>query len=90
MIKSSSAMEAVEESLGEARKTFSSGKTRSVEWRKKQLRALIELIHDNEEKIFKALHDDLGKHPTEAYRDEVYYSSKSQIFSLFLPPLNLT
>ncbi|GMN29242.1 hypothetical protein TIFTF001_002350 [Ficus carica] len=71
MIISSSSMEAVEESLGEARKTFSSGKTRSVEWRKKQLRALIELIHDNEENIFKALHDDLGKHPTEAYRDEV-------------------
>lgn len=64
-------MEAVEESLAEARQTFRSGQTRSVAWRKKQLRALFELIHDNEEKIFKALDDDLGKHPTEAYRDEV-------------------
>lgn len=61
----------MEATLAEVRQTFKSGKTRSVTWRKKQLRALIELIQDNEEKLLKALLEDLGKHPTEAYRDEV-------------------
>ena len=61
------------EILDEIRQTFKSGKTRSLAWRKKQLRALLELIQDNEQKILKALHEDLGKHPTEAYRDEVTY-----------------
>lgn len=61
----------LEESLGEVRKTFRSGKTRSVAWRKTQLRALKQLINDNEDKVSKALYDDLGKHPAEAYRDEV-------------------
>lgn len=61
----------LEESLDEVRKTFRSGKTRSVARRKNQLRALKQLINDNEDKVFKALYDDLGKHPTEAYRDEV-------------------
>ena len=64
-------MEDVEESLGELRQTFKSGKTKSLVWRKKQLRALVDLIQDNEDEIFKALYEDLGKHPNEAYRDEV-------------------
>lgn len=64
-------IEVLEESLAEVRKTFRSGKTRSVSWRKNQLRALIQLINDNEDKAMKALYDDLGKHPVEAYRDEV-------------------
>lgn len=64
-------MENLEESLAELRQTFKSGKTRSVEWRKTQLRALLDLVRENEEKIFGALNQDLGKHPVEAYRDEV-------------------
>ncbi|XP_021908340.1 aldehyde dehydrogenase family 3 member F1 [Carica papaya] len=65
------AMSGIEESLVELRQTFKSGKTRDLSWRKAQLRAIIELIHDNEEKIFGVLRQDLGKHSTEAYRDEV-------------------
>ncbi|KAF4347057.1 hypothetical protein F8388_009302 [Cannabis sativa] len=57
--------------LGEVRESFKSGKTRSLEWRKKQLTALINLIQDNEQKLSKALFHDLGKHPAEAYRDEI-------------------
>lgn len=64
-------MEAVEESLAELRQTVKSGKTRGLAWRKKQLKALIELIEDNEDKIFEALYEDLGKPQAEAYRDEV-------------------
>ncbi|KAH9711151.1 Aldehyde dehydrogenase family 3 member F1 [Citrus sinensis] len=57
------AMGEIEDKLAELRQTFRSGITKSVAWRKNQLRALIELLQDNEDKIFKALHQDLGKHP---------------------------
>ncbi|KAJ9147011.1 hypothetical protein P3X46_029218 [Hevea brasiliensis] len=72
----------VEKGMAELKETFSSGKTRSAVWRKTQLRALIELVHENEEEIFKALHQDLGKHPVEAYRDEVGVILKSADYSL--------
>ncbi|KAL5557608.1 hypothetical protein UlMin_039844 [Ulmus minor] len=74
--------EEVEASLVEARQTFKSGHTRSVVWRKKQLEALIQLIHDNEDKIFEALYDDLGKHQAEAYRDEVGVVLKAANYAL--------
>ena len=66
-------MAEVEKSLAELRQTFRSGRTRSVEWRKTQLRALLDLIRDKEDLIFEALYQDLGKHPVEAYRDEVIF-----------------
>ncbi|KAJ7953073.1 Aldehyde dehydrogenase [Quillaja saponaria] len=72
----------VEKSLTELRQYFKSGKTRSVAWRKNQLRALLNLIHENENAIFKALHQDLGKHPVEAYRDEIGVLEKSATYSL--------
>ena len=62
----------LEDSLVELRQTFKSGRTRSTSWRKNQLRALIKLIHDKEDNIFEALFQDLGKHPVESYRDEVF------------------
>lgn len=63
----------VEDSVRELRQYFKTGKTRSVTWRKNQLNALLNLIHENEFAISRALHQDLGKHPVEAYRDEVNY-----------------
>lgn len=63
--------EGIGRSLGELRQTFKSGRTRSVGWRKSQLRALLKMMDENEDQIFKALHQDLGKHPVEVYRDEV-------------------
>lgn len=69
-------------SLDELRQTFKSGRTRSVAWRKAQLRAILALIKDKEDLIFSALNQDLGKHPVEAYRDEVGVVEKSAIFAL--------
>jgi aldehyde dehydrogenase (NAD+) len=66
-------MAEVEKCLAELRQTFKSGRTRSVAWRKTQLMALLDLIRDKEDLIFEALHQDLGKHPVEAYRDEVIF-----------------
>ncbi|KAK7360126.1 hypothetical protein VNO77_02104 [Canavalia gladiata] len=67
----------IEETVRELRQYFNTGRTGSVTWRKKQLTALLDLVHDNEDAIFKALHQDLGKHPAEAYRDEVGGVEKS-------------
>ncbi|CAA0839239.1 Aldehyde dehydrogenase family 3 member F1 [Striga hermonthica] len=45
------------------RRTFRGGKTRGIEWRKAQLRAVLRLLAENEAQIFEALRLDLGKHP---------------------------
>ncbi|KAM0915425.1 hypothetical protein ACQ4PT_010834 [Festuca glaucescens] len=58
--------------LGELRSTFESGRTRPLAWRQDQLRGLLRLLAEKEEEAFRALHDDLGKHRAEAYRDEVW------------------
>ena len=62
----------MEESLEELRETFQSGKTRSADWRRTQLRALDKFLHEKEDEIFKVLNQDLAKHPVEVYRDEVH------------------
>lgn len=72
----------VEQTLSELRQTFKSGRTRSVAWRKTQLTALLQLIKDHEEKVFEALYQDLGKHPVEAYRDEIGVVVKSVNYTL--------
>ncbi|XP_031400865.1 aldehyde dehydrogenase family 3 member F1 isoform X2 [Punica granatum] len=73
---------ALDEILSELRQTFRTGRTRPVAWRKAQLRAIIDLVQDNEERIFTALLEDLGKHPVESYRDEVGVVLKSAKQSL--------
>src|ERR1700757_2477491 len=49
------------------RQTFSTGKTRSVEWRRAQLRALEKMIAENEPAIADALAKDLDRSPFEAW-----------------------
>ncbi|XVF15849.1 hypothetical protein REPUB_Repub09cG0191600 [Reevesia pubescens] len=72
----------MEESIAELRETFKSGRTKSIAWRKNQLKSLLDLINDKEESIFKALHQDLGKSPVESYRDEIGVIQKSASYSL--------
>ncbi|KAK9170629.1 hypothetical protein Syun_002769 [Stephania yunnanensis] len=67
----------MEAELKELRHTFESGKTRSPEWRKSQLKALLNLVHANQQDMFDALNHDLGKHHVESYRDEVGLLIKS-------------
>ncbi|KAM3368961.1 hypothetical protein ACQJBY_017083 [Aegilops geniculata] len=76
-IGAAAAPQAVERRLGELRATFESGRTRPLSWRQSQLRGLLRLLADKEEEAFRALHDDLGKHRAEAYRDEVGVLTKS-------------
>jgi len=53
------------------RETFESGRTRSVEWRKQQLNALVRLMSENEGAIMEALDKDLGRSPFEAYLADI-------------------
>lgn len=62
----------LETDLQSMREYYSSGITKEASWRKSQLKALLSLLQDNQELIFEALKQDLGKHHAEAYRDEVY------------------
>ncbi|MGH1337970.1 MAG: aldehyde dehydrogenase family protein [Aureispira sp.] len=57
--------------LKKQRDYFASGVTKSVKFRKTQLRKLKELIENNEEAIIEALHKDLRKHEFEAYTTEI-------------------
>jgi aldehyde dehydrogenase (NAD+) len=53
--------------VGRLRDTFKTGRTRSVEWRKQQLRALEKMMVENEEAIAAALAEDLDRSPFEAW-----------------------
>lgn len=48
-------------------KTFKSGKTKSIAWRKWQLKQLWWMVSDNESAILKALHTDLNRHDFESF-----------------------
>ena len=47
--------------------TFKSGKTKSIAWRKWQLKQVWWMVADNEEAIARALHSDLNRHHFESY-----------------------
>ncbi|WP_029112122.1 aldehyde dehydrogenase family protein [Mycobacterium sp. URHB0044] len=57
--------------VARVRKTYATGRTRDVEWRKQQLRALERLVVDNEAAIADALHQDLGRNPFEAWLADI-------------------
>ncbi len=61
----------VAETVARLRRTFASGRTRSVEWRKQQLLALAALMEENEDAIAKALAEDLDRNPVEAFIADV-------------------
>lgn len=67
-------------SVEELRQTFKSGKTRGVDWRKSQLRAILRLIEENKDNLYQLLQSELGKHPVESYRDEVSLLLNSNLF----------
>jgi aldehyde dehydrogenase (NAD+) len=57
--------------VGKLRDTFKSGRTRGVEWRKQQLRALEAMMTENEAAIAAALEQDLGRSPFEAWLADI-------------------
>ncbi len=56
------------------RATFRSGRTKPLDWRLDQLRALRTLLTEQSEAFLAALNADLGKGATEAYRTEIAFT----------------
>lgn len=61
----------MESELERMREYFKTGNTKCASWRLSQLKGLLLFIKEREADIFQALKKDLGKHPVEAFRDEV-------------------
>jgi aldehyde dehydrogenase (NAD+) len=61
----------VAKTIARLRQTFATGRTRSLEWRKEQLRGLQRLMLENETKIADVLEKDLGRSPFEAWLADV-------------------
>jgi aldehyde dehydrogenase (NAD+) len=61
----------VAETVARLRQTFATGRTRNIHWRKEQLRALKQLMVENEGKVADALEKDLGRSPFEAWLADV-------------------
>ena len=59
--------EEVDSAYSTLQKTFKSGKTKSIAWRKWQLKQIWWMVSDNETAIAKALHSDLNRHDFESY-----------------------
>lgn len=53
------------------RTTFDEGRTRPLEWRKRQLRALSRMLREREDEVLHALHLDVGKPRLEAWLAEI-------------------
>jgi aldehyde dehydrogenase (NAD+) len=61
----------VAKTVARLRQTFATGKTRSVQWRQTQLRALEKMMVENEPAIAAALEEDLDRSPFEAWLADV-------------------
>ncbi len=76
---------AVPHIVKDLQRTVRSGITRTAEWRMKQLRAILKLVQENEERILQVLAQDIGKPAHEAFLTEV--CSLALSLSLSLSPV---
>uniref|UniRef100_A0A9I9D947 Aldehyde dehydrogenase n=1 Tax=Cucumis melo TaxID=3656 RepID=A0A9I9D947_CUCME len=75
-------MENLEVKLEETREYYNSGKTKEASWRFSQLKGLHKFLNQNQQQIYNALFQDLGKHHVEAFRDEIGNLQMSLNFAL--------
>lgn len=64
--------EAISERVHTARAAFASGRTRSLQWRRDQLQALLRLLEESAPAIHAAMLADLGKSDVESHLTEVF------------------
>ena len=62
--------------IAKLRDTFDSGHTRPLAWRKVQLKQMKALLRDGEDELARALQEDLGKAPIEAWATELNLVSR--------------
>jgi aldehyde dehydrogenase (NAD+) len=67
--------------LGEIRRTYTSGRTRSLQWRLRQLEGIVALCDAEETAIAKALADDLGRTPFEAWLGDIASSKGEAVYA---------
>lgn len=67
--------EPAEDLVARLRSTFDSGRTRDLDWRRAQLRALSQMLTENEDALVGALAEDLGKPRFEAWAGDVASSA---------------
>lgn len=63
------------------RKTFATGRTKPVEWRRAQLRNLERLMTENEDRIIAALEADLGRKPFEGWLADINTTAAEAAFA---------
>ncbi|XP_038706232.1 aldehyde dehydrogenase family 3 member I1, chloroplastic-like isoform X2 [Tripterygium wilfordii] len=63
--------------VNDLRRSFSSGKTRSYEWRVSQLKSIAKMLEDKEKEIKEALHKDLSKPELESFVSEIAMTKSS-------------
>ncbi|KAI8148124.1 Aldehyde/histidinol dehydrogenase [Fennellomyces sp. T-0311] len=63
--------DSIEDSVHLVRRVFSTGKTRSLKFRKTQIQRLYDLVHDNEERFYEALAKDMNKPRVEALSGDI-------------------
>ncbi|RAL03922.1 aldehyde dehydrogenase [Aspergillus ibericus CBS 121593] len=61
----------VRQAIGKARTAFASGRTKTKEWRRHQLKRAWWMVEDNKERLFAAIHADLNKHKLESMLEDI-------------------
>jgi aldehyde dehydrogenase (NAD+) len=69
-------MNEIAKTVAKARDTFDAGHTRPIAWRKAQLRQMKALLREGEDELARALQEDLGKAPIEAWTTELNLVSR--------------
>ncbi|KAJ1915502.1 hypothetical protein H4219_004284 [Mycoemilia scoparia] len=64
-------VEALPEIVGRMHKSFDSGKTRPLEYRKQQIRNVLKMLDENKEELAQAMAKDMGKPRFEAFAHEI-------------------
>ncbi|KAK3792234.1 hypothetical protein RRG08_035989 [Elysia crispata] len=75
-------MESYGQMIKDMRSVFLSGKTKSEQWRSTQLKAIVNLIEENSEKLCAALQADLHKHKSEAFITELALCKNDAIHAI--------
>jgi aldehyde dehydrogenase (NAD+) len=65
--RNASATRSIPDTVAQLRATFRSGRTRPVEWRMAQLDAIVRMLSEREKDFARALEQDLGRGPVEAW-----------------------
>ena len=71
-----------DELVADLRSSFRSGRSRSIEWRKAQLKAMRRLLEDNAEVFREALKNDLGRSEQEALVLDVFFAIQEIDYAL--------